>query len=170
MARDNASVEGGVCQAVAHDSAHKHVSGEALYVDDIPVPEETLQVYLATSPHAHAEIIELDLSEVAVQPGVVSVVCAADIPGINDVSPLAGDDPLLAEDCVEYDGQPVFAVVNLARHLDIDPEKALTGANYKFERRFRDMEGEIVSSGKRFRDFNIASLDKFWRAAKKRVG
>ncbi len=67
-------------------------------------------------------------------------------------------------------GDVLFAVVNLARHLDIDPEKALSGANYKFERRFRDMEGDIAESGKRFRDFNLESLDKYWRAAKKRVG
>ncbi len=67
-------------------------------------------------------------------------------------------------------GDVLFAVVNLARHLDIDPEKALTGANYKFERRFREMEREIVVSNKRFQDFNMESLDKLWRKAKKRVG
>jgi len=67
-------------------------------------------------------------------------------------------------------GDLLFAVVNLARHLEIDPEKALTSANYKFERRFRDMEQDIDRSGKRFRDFNIEALDKFWRAAKRRVG
>ncbi len=67
-------------------------------------------------------------------------------------------------------GDLLFAVVNLARHLSIDPEKALTGANYKFERRFRSMEEDIVASGKRIRDHKLASLDQFWRAAKKRVG
>jgi ATP diphosphatase len=67
-------------------------------------------------------------------------------------------------------GDLLFAVVNLARHLSIDPEKALTGANYKFERRFRSMEDEIGTTGKRFRDFKLESLDQFWRAAKKRVG
>jgi xanthine dehydrogenase large subunit len=122
LARDNAPVDGGVRQPVVHDSAHKHVSGEALYVDDIPVPEDCLQVHLATSPHAHAEIVEMDLTEVAVQPGVVCVVCAADIPGINDVSPLAGDDPLLAEGLVEYAGQPLFAVA--AESLDQAREAA----------------------------------------------
>ena len=67
-------------------------------------------------------------------------------------------------------GDVLFAVVNLARHLNIDPEKALTGANYKFERRFRDMETGIADTGKRLKDFNLETLDKFWRAAKKRVG
>lgn len=67
-------------------------------------------------------------------------------------------------------GDLLFAVVNLARHLGIDPEKALTGANYKFERRFRDMEQAVSADGKRFRDFNVESLDRHWRAAKKRVG
>jgi len=67
-------------------------------------------------------------------------------------------------------GDVLFAVVNLARHLNIDPEKALTGANYKFERRFRDMETDVTGTGKRLKDFNLETLDKFWRAAKKRVG
>ena len=67
-------------------------------------------------------------------------------------------------------GDLLFAVVNLARHLSIDPEKALTGANYKFERRFRYMEEDIGATGKRFRDFKLETLDQFWRAAKKRVG
>lgn len=73
-------------------------------------------------------------------------------------------------DIEEEFGDVLFAVVNLARHLDIDPEKALTRANHKFERRFREMEREIAARGKRFKDFNLESLDKRWRAAKKRVG
>lgn len=67
-------------------------------------------------------------------------------------------------------GDLLFAVVNLARHLKVDPEKALTGANYKFERRFRAMEAEIEGSGKRLRDFNLETLDQLWRKAKKKVG
>jgi uncharacterized protein YabN with tetrapyrrole methylase and pyrophosphatase domain len=74
------------------------------------------------------------------------------------------------EQIVEEFGDVLFAIVNLARHLDIDPEKALTKANYKFERRFRDMEADIEESGKRLRDHNLETLDKYWRAAKKRVG
>ena len=67
-------------------------------------------------------------------------------------------------------GDLLFAVVNLARHLDVDPEKALTSANYKFERRFRDMEEAIIKSGKTLKQHTLESLDQEWRAAKKRVG
>jgi len=74
------------------------------------------------------------------------------------------------DDMEEEFGDVLFAVVNLARHLNIDPEKALTSANYKFERRFRDMEIDIADTGKRLKNFNLETLDKFWRAAKKRVG
>lgn len=66
-------------------------------------------------------------------------------------------------------GDLLFAVVNLARHLDIDPEKALSIANRKFERRFRDMETRIAKNGKAIKDFSPATLDREWRAAKKRV-
>jgi len=67
-------------------------------------------------------------------------------------------------------GDLLFAVVNMARHLDVDPEKALAGANHKFARRFRDMESAIAASGKSLQDHSLESLDKHWRAAKKRVG
>ena len=67
-------------------------------------------------------------------------------------------------------GDLLFAFVNLARHLDIDPEQALVGANAKFERRFRDMEKAIREKGRDIKDFSLASLDREWRAAKKRVG
>jgi MazG family protein len=73
-------------------------------------------------------------------------------------------------DIEEELGDVLFAVVNLARHLDIDPEKALSGANTKFERRFRDMEAEIAQKGSKIKEFSLETLDQEWRAAKKRVG
>jgi MazG family protein len=73
-------------------------------------------------------------------------------------------------DIEEEFGDLLFAVVNLARHLDVDPEKALTSANNKFERRFRDMERTIVASGEVLTGQSLETLDKAWRAAKNRVG
>lgn len=67
-------------------------------------------------------------------------------------------------------GDVLFAVVNLARHLDIDPEKALTGSNYKFERRFRSMEAEMGEAGLDLRKLTLEELDQHWRKAKEGVG
>lgn len=67
-------------------------------------------------------------------------------------------------------GDLLFAVVNLARHLDVDPEKALTGANYKFERRFRALEADVQSECLDIGKMTLESLDMRWRKAKKNVG
>jgi xanthine dehydrogenase large subunit len=100
---------GAVHAAIPHDSAHKHVTGEALYTDDIPEPPGLLHAWILTSPRAHARIVSIDASKVTARPGVV-VMTAADIPGHNDVGPIFADEPVLAESIVEYIGQPVLAV------------------------------------------------------------
>jgi xanthine dehydrogenase large subunit len=104
-------VAGSVGVSLAHDSAHKHVSGQALYTDDIPEPPGTLAIYIALSTRAHAEITSLDVAAVWQAPGVVAVLTATDIPGHNDVSPInAGDDPVFADGLVLCHGQSLFAV------------------------------------------------------------
>jgi xanthine dehydrogenase large subunit len=103
-------IEGGVREARQHDSARKHVTGGAIYTDDIPEPPGTLQVLIAQSTRAHAAITKLDISKVREAPGVVRVLTARDVPGVNDVSPFAGDDPMFADGLVEYYGQSLFAV------------------------------------------------------------
>jgi ATP diphosphatase len=67
-------------------------------------------------------------------------------------------------------GDVLFAVVNLGRHLDIDPEKALTGSNYKFEQRFRAMEADMAAAGLEIRKLTLEELEQHWRKAKQRVG
>ncbi|TKC91571.1 xanthine dehydrogenase molybdopterin binding subunit [Trinickia terrae] len=94
-----------------HESATLHVSGEAIYTDDIPELAGTLHAALGLSRHAHARIASLDLTAVRNAPGVVAVLTAADIPGENNCGPVLHDDPILADGAVLYLGQPVFAVV-----------------------------------------------------------
>jgi ATP diphosphatase len=67
-------------------------------------------------------------------------------------------------------GDLLFAVVNLARHLDVDPEKALAGANRKFERRFRAVEDAISGRGLDIRDLDLEALESYWVEAKKQTG
>ena len=102
--------KGRVHTSVIHDSAERHVSGGAIYIDDIAEPQGLLHLYLAQSTRAHALLLSMDLSPVRAAPGVVAVLSAADIPGKNDVSPVFGDDPLFAVDEVVYMGQSLFAV------------------------------------------------------------
>lgn len=105
------TIKGGVAVSLAHDSAAKHVSGRATYIDDIAEREGTLHVQTGLSQEAHANIVGLDLEAVKNAPGVVAVLVADDVPGINDASPVAGDDPIFADGVVHYIGQPIFAVV-----------------------------------------------------------
>ncbi|SKA30633.1 xanthine dehydrogenase molybdopterin binding subunit [Consotaella salsifontis] len=103
-------IRGGVHKTLPHDSAARHVSGMARYIDDEPELPGTLQVYIAMSSRAHARIVSLDLDVARRAPGVVAVLTAADIPGQNDYSPVMGDDPIFADGFVFYIGQPLFAV------------------------------------------------------------
>ncbi len=104
--------------SVAHDSARKHVSGTALYVDDLPEPEGLLHCYVGTSAYAHARILNLDLSAVIQYPGVVRVMTADDIPGRNDISPVQQqDEPVLATDLIQFAGQPIFSVAAKSRKI-----------------------------------------------------
>ena len=61
---------------VIHDSAYKHVSGAALYVDDIPEPPGLLHCYIGPSKCAHGRIVSMDLSRVRQYPGVVKLLTA----------------------------------------------------------------------------------------------
>jgi len=104
------NVAGGMGAALRQDSGHKHVSGEAIYVDDIAEPPGTLQIYIAMSERAHAEVKRLEVAKVRSAPGVAIVLTAKEVPGVNDVSPFAGDDPVFADGLVQYHGQSLFAV------------------------------------------------------------
>ena len=65
-------------------------------------------------------------------------------------------------------GDLLFVVVNLARHLDVDPESALRKTNLKFERRFAAVEDELAAVGKTPQDATLAEMDALWDAAKAR--
>ncbi len=115
------AIKGGTAQSICHDSATKHVSGQAHYIDDLPHLPGLLHLQPGLSTRAHARITRLDLSAVRAAPGVVCVLTAGDIPGPNDVSPTGThDDPVFAKDEVVHAGQALFAVaaqtLEAARH------------------------------------------------------
>ncbi len=97
-------------KALPHDAAPLHVTGQARYVDDLPLAN-ALHLAFGLSSVAHGEITGMDLSAVKAAPGVVAVLSAEDFDDMPDCSPSAHDEPLLAVGKVHYIGQPVFLVV-----------------------------------------------------------
>ncbi|NP_001305103.1 aldehyde oxidase 4 [Macaca mulatta] len=69
---------------VMHQSAIKHTTGEAVYIDDMPCIDQELFLAPITSTRAHAKIISIDISEALALPGVVDVITAEDVPGDNN--------------------------------------------------------------------------------------
>jgi xanthine dehydrogenase large subunit len=112
MHRDHAPVQAtrAVGAPLAHESAHLHVTGRAAYVDDLPELRGTLHAAIGMSARAHATLAVLNLDAVRGAPGVAAVITARDIPGSNAFGPILDDDPILAEERVQYRGQPIFAL------------------------------------------------------------
>lgn len=105
-------LRGGAGQNIVHESASKHVSGEAIYIDDMMAPSGTLHAYVGLSTIAHGVISSMSLAAVKNAPGVVDVITRDDVPGIIDIGPVFPGDPLLLGigDTVEFHGQVLFAV------------------------------------------------------------
>ncbi|MFN3524759.1 MAG: xanthine dehydrogenase molybdopterin binding subunit [Paracoccus sp. (in: a-proteobacteria)] len=112
MKDDTTRLRGLAHQDTTHDSAVKHVTGRADYTDDLTEPTGTIHAYLGLSQCAHGTITGMDFTDTLAMPGVLGVLTAADIPGVNDVSPSGKhDDPIFADGLVQFWGQPVFAVI-----------------------------------------------------------
>ncbi len=105
-----ADITTGVGKSVKHESADKHVSGEAIYVDDRLEFPNQLHVYARMSDRAHARIVSIDTSPCYAIPGVAIAITKDDVPGQLDIGPVVAGDPLLADGKVEYVGQVVLAV------------------------------------------------------------
>ena len=76
----------------------------------------------------------------------------------------AGNEGKLAAEV----GDLLFAAVNVARVLGVDPETALRRSTGKFERRFRTLESRIKSQGRQLRDATLPEMDALWEEAKRR--
>ena len=81
----------GRCRAVGrstpHESARAHVTGRAVYLDDLPPFRNELLVEFVGSPLAHARIVALDVTAAAQVEGIAAVFTAADVPGDNHFRP-----------------------------------------------------------------------------------
>jgi xanthine dehydrogenase large subunit len=99
-----------VGQAIHHESAALHVTGEALYTDDlVQRTVGVLHAWPVQAPHAHALVTRLDPAPAYEVPGVVRVLTAADVPGVNDAG-IKHDEPLFPSE-VMFHGHAVCWVL-----------------------------------------------------------
>ena len=100
-----------VGKAVAHESALEHVTGTALYTDDLGVRlTNLLHAWPVQAPHAHALVTRLEVTPALAVAGVVRVLTAADVLGENDTGPSRHDEPLFPSE-VMFHGQWVAWVL-----------------------------------------------------------
>ncbi|XP_075036208.1 aldehyde oxidase 1-like [Mixophyes fleayi] len=104
----NQSAKDPVRRPIVHQSGIKQATGEAIYVDDMPPVDQELFMAFATSTNAHAKILSIDASDALKVPGVVDVIRAKDVPGVNDIS---GQGPLFSEEKVVCVGEIICAVI-----------------------------------------------------------
>lgn len=110
---------------IHHDSAVSHVTGESIYVDDIPVDDRLLTGKVVYSPHAHARIKSIDTEEARRLPGVHAVLTYRDIPGVNQMGPVIKDEPVLAETETNFIGQAVCLIAAESEERCREAEKRL---------------------------------------------
>jgi len=94
---------------VPHDSARGHVTGESIYVDDVPFARNELIVDFFWSPVAHGRIRALDTTAACNVPGVVALYTFHDLEH-NLFGPIIKDEILLAENEVTFIGQPIVVI------------------------------------------------------------
>ena len=94
---------------IPHDSAAGHVTGESLYVDDMPFAKNELIVDHFWSPVAHGRIRSLDTTAACAVPGVAALFTYHDL-AHNLFGPIIKDESLLAEDTVTFIGQPIVVI------------------------------------------------------------
>jgi len=110
MALVRQDLQTGVGRKIPHESAAKHVSGEAVYIDDRLEFPNQLHLYARLSDRPHARILSIDTAPCYQIPGVRIAITSQDVPGQLDIGAVAPGDPLLADGTVDYVGQPVIAV------------------------------------------------------------
>ena len=115
--------------AVSHESAELHVTGAALYTDDLlNRTPDCLHAWPLQAPYAHAKITRMDVEPAYGVPGVVRVLTAADVPGINDAG-IKHDEPLFPSEVMFYGhaicwvlGETEDAARNGAEAIEVDYE------------------------------------------------
>ncbi|HEY3835598.1 MAG TPA: xanthine dehydrogenase molybdopterin binding subunit, partial [Bryobacteraceae bacterium] len=90
-------------QSTPHESARGHVTGEAIYTEDLlPRYPETLHAWPVMAPHAHALLLHLDVKPALEQPGVFTTLTGDDVPGEGDSGANRHDEPLFPVEILHH--------------------------------------------------------------------
>ncbi|PZM85871.1 MAG: xanthine dehydrogenase molybdopterin binding subunit [Candidatus Melainabacteria bacterium] len=139
-----------------HDSAVGHVSGESIYIDDMPSAKNELLVDFVGSPVACGHIKSVDYSEALKIKGVVACYTYKDLPGINKFGPIIQDEVLLCEDHSSFIGEPIVVIAAETR-------KALAKAKKAVKLVVEELEPALsIDAAIKKQDF----LDKTYRIAR----
>ena len=141
----------------------KHVRGESQFIDDINVPEGTLYAAVFDSTIAHGKILNINVEEAKLIPGVRALLTSNDIPGKNQVGGIIPDETLFAEDEVHFVGEPIGIVV--ADSLEIAKNAAT-----KIEIEYKELPAvfnprEAYENGKLImppRIFSFGNVEEAW--------
>ncbi len=128
-----------------HDSAHKHVTGESVYINDIDAGSELLYGHVVYSKIAHGKIISVDFEKALELEGVIKILSHADIPGANQMGPVFHDEICLAKDEVTFIGQAILLIAAKSLEIARQAEK-LIQIQYEELEAILDLESSIKNN------------------------
>jgi xanthine dehydrogenase large subunit len=114
---------GVVGKNIPHDSAVGHVTGESVFIDDMPTVPNEVFCDVVGSPVAHGEIVSIHLEAARNVPGVVAIFTHADVPGHNDIGPVLKDEQALVEKVAQHVGQPIVLIAAETREALVAAKK-----------------------------------------------
>jgi len=130
-----------------HESAEMHVTGKAVYVNDMEICGHTLFGKVVSSSYAHANIIKCDVSKAKLLKGVHAVLTFRDIPGENQMGPVFHDEPCLVEKEVTAIGQAIVLIAAENEEIALEAEK-LIEITYKQLKPILDIKSAIKAGDK----------------------
>ena len=102
-----------------------HVTGKSIYLDDIPLIQETCFGVVYDSPVAHGTIESIDYSKALAYPGVIKILTHENIPGENQIGGIIPDETLFASMDVHFQGQPIALIIAESDQIAFEARKLI---------------------------------------------
>ncbi|MGZ8946856.1 MAG: xanthine dehydrogenase molybdopterin binding subunit [Methylococcaceae bacterium] len=147
-----------------HNDIDLHAQGTSTFTDDMAQPEGLHHAYPVVSEIAHGIIERIDLQDALACPGVLTILLARDIPGINNIGNVETNEVLLAEEEVVYQGQPIALVIAESEAIARQAAKLVSVKYHElpavFDARTAHQQGLHIAPP---RIFSLGDVDKAWQ-------